>query len=115
MSKLITASIELTKLKSAVTTTAKGTKCIMIPLDQQGVKEVNGKVYFNFNIWENDLQDTYGNTHGIVMQKTKEQISAKEKDVYIGNGKLFKKTETTAPQQQNEPEDLNPPITDLPF
>ena len=115
MSKLILSSIELTKLKSAVTTTAKGTKCIMIPIDQQGIIQTeSGKVYLNFNIWENDQNDQYGNSHGFVMQKTKEQIAAKEKDVYFGNGKTYVKEAPKVTQIQELP-DLNNPSDDLPF
>jgi len=114
MGKLIFSSIELSKLKSAVTTTAKGTKCLMIPIDQQGIIQTeSGKVYLNFNIWENDQVDQYGNSHGFVHQQTKEQIAAKEKSVYIGNGKTYvkdaPKVETTHDESKSIADD------DLPF
>jgi hypothetical protein len=36
----------------------------------------------------NDEQDKYGNNVAISLQQTKEQREAKEKRVYVGNGKV---------------------------
>lgn len=42
--------------------------------------------YYNASI--NDELDKYGNNVAITLQQTKEQREAKEKKVYVGNGKV---------------------------
>ena len=101
MAKSISASIDLAKLKSAPYTTSKGTKCIMIPLDQNGIYSGEKGTYLNISIWRNDEKDKYENDTSISISQSKEQVNSGEKPVYIGNGKVVweshkKDTETPA-------------------
>lgn len=59
-----------------------------IPKESIKVAE-NGQKYISIVIAESNEPDQYGNTHYIVMSQTKEQREAKEKRVYIGNGKSY--------------------------
>jgi hypothetical protein len=43
--KSYSGSVAFTKLKSAITTTAKGTKCLLIPIDDNHLYEKDGAVY----------------------------------------------------------------------
>lgn len=103
MAKPLKGSIELSKLKSAITTTAKGTKCIMIPLDQKGInlfKET--RVFLNFNLWEKEGE------YSIALNKEKEETET----IYIGNAKyeIAKSNTPSGPEPiTNDNED------DLPF
>ena len=52
-----------------------------------GIKQEDGTYkYYTASI--NDEQDKYGNNVAITLQQTKEQREAKEKKVYVGNGKV---------------------------
>jgi hypothetical protein len=87
MSKLVTASIDVTKIvKSLLITGKKGT-------------------YLNLSIWFNDEPDQYGNDCSI-QQTTKKD----EPKIFLGNGKYYKKEEAPAQQTQAEI-----PNDDLPF
>lgn len=72
MSKLIGASIDLSKIdKSRI------------------IEGKNGAKYYNITISVNDEKDKYGNDCAITQGQTKEEREAKEKKVYLGNGKTF--------------------------
>ena len=71
MSKLISASIDLSKI------------------DKSKIVEKNGAKYYNITISLNDEKDKYGNDCAIMQEQTKEERLAKEKKVYLGNGKIF--------------------------
>lgn len=51
------------------------------------IKGADGK-YINYTASINDELDKYGNNVAITVQQTKEQREAKEKKVYVGNGKV---------------------------
>ena len=52
-----------------------------------GIKQEDGTYkYYTASI--NDELDKYGNNVAITLQQTKEQREAKEKKVYVGNGKV---------------------------
>ncbi len=54
----------------------------------------------------NDEQDKYGNNVAITLQQTKEQREAKEKRVYVGNGKVAwtnGKIEVATKKEENLP------------
>ena len=69
MSKLISASIDVTKIdKSRLFKGKKGT-------------------YLSLDIWVNDEEDQYGNTVSINESLTSEEREAGTKKNYIGNGK----------------------------
>ena len=70
MNKLITASIDVTKIdKSRLITGKKGT-------------------YLNLTIWVNDKNDQFGNDVSIEQKTEKGQTK-----IYLGNGKTYTKTE----------------------
>jgi hypothetical protein len=81
MSKLVTASIDVTKIvKHLLITGKKGT-------------------YLNLSIWFNDEPDQYGNDCSI-QQTTKKD----EPKIFLGNGKYYKKEAPPMPAH-SEPED----------
>lgn len=94
MSKLLTGSIELTKI------------------DKSKIVEKNGRKWLNISVWLNDDKDQYGNCASI-------QISAKkdEPKIYIGNLKEYEQNKdvpnsTSIPSNQ---QGSNVPGDDLPF
>jgi hypothetical protein len=86
MAKILTGSIDLTKLKSAKHTTEKGTECLLIPIEQDGLfASDKGSVYLNLNIFDADEEDKYGNTANVSINQSKEQRESKEPKTYLGN------------------------------
>jgi hypothetical protein len=81
MSKLLTGSIELTKI------------------DKTKIVEKDGRKWLNITVWLNDEKDKYGNCASI-------QISAKKEEpkIYIGNLKEYeaKPTPDATPQPASE-------------
>lgn len=61
-------SIALTKLQSAIITTKKGAKCLLIPIEKNYLTEKDGAIYMNCNVVVKDEIDQYGN-HGFISQK----------------------------------------------
>ena len=49
----------------------------------------NGKIYTKIVADERKEVDTYGNTHSVYMNQSKEERAAKEKKTFIGSGKEF--------------------------
>lgn len=90
--KIVSMSIELTKLKSAKTKTKKGTPCLMIPLDQpgiiQGSEDKGGRVYLNTTIGLFDEKNEYDQDAATWIAQSKEEREAKEDRTYIGNGRI---------------------------
>ena len=123
MAKIIDASIDFQKIQSARFKTQKGTECILIPINQDGIGVgKDGKLFLNIDITCNDEANQYGQDTSISLKRTKEQSEAKAPKVYIGNGKTVWSSE--APKQDAakkanvEPENLvNPNFSesDLPF
>ena len=71
MSKIIAASIDLTKL------------------DKSRIKPgKNGAEYYDISIILNDQPNQYGQDASITTGQTKEERAAKVKATYIGNGKI---------------------------
>lgn len=85
--------------------------------DKNGNPFKNGAKYYNLQIFVNDDIDQYGNNVGVCDTQTKEQREAKEKKVYLGNGKRIwssaAKTGTayTPPKEEKKEVDLD----NLPF
>lgn len=97
MSKIIAASVDLTKIdKSRI------------------VEGKNGAKYYNISIILNDEKDTYGNDCAITEGQTKEERAAKMKAKYIGNGKVVYESQQTAPAK-NWPFANQSSSDDLPF
>jgi len=85
MNKLLTASIDVTKIQKALLITGKkGT-------------------YLNLSIWFNDKPDQFGNDCS-VQQTTKKD----EPKIFLGNGKFYKANEKPAekPKAEDVPDDL---------
>lgn len=72
MSKIIAASIDLTKIDRT-----------------RIVKGKNGAEYYNITIICNDTADQYNNDTSIQQGQTKEEREAKAAKVYLGNGKTI--------------------------
>ena len=71
MAKLISASIDLSKI------------------DKSKIKEKDGHKYYDITIALNDEKDKYGNDCAITEGQTKEERLDKVKKVYLGNGKII--------------------------
>ena len=72
MSKIISASIDLSKIDKSKIKAGKA-----------------GQKYYNISIILNDEKDQYGNDISVVEGQTKEEREAKTKKVYLGNGKTI--------------------------
>jgi hypothetical protein len=70
MARIISASIDLTKIDKSKINNHK-----------------NGSAYYNIDIFIKDEKDQYGNDCAISQSQSKEEREAKDKKVYIGNGK----------------------------
>lgn len=85
MGKLITASIDVTKInKSMLITGKKGT-------------------YLNLTIWVNDEPDQFGNDVSFEQRTEKGQPK-----IYLGNGKTYKPQSQHQSSVQNEPPENDP-------
>lgn len=83
MSKLITASIDVTKIeKNLLYKGKKGT-------------------YLKLSIWQNDTPDQYGNDFSIQQTTGKD-----EPKIFLGNGKYYTPQEAPQEAPKNEPDDL---------
>jgi hypothetical protein len=60
-----------------------------IPKEAITTSKTNGKKYLSLIVDERKEKDNYGNTHSVALSQTKEQREAKEKKVYLGNGKEY--------------------------
>lgn len=102
MAKNLVGSIKLHELKHAITKTPKGTPCIMIPLEQDGIFKPEGKdtVYLNVAVFVADTDDTYGNRASVTIGQSKEERLAGKNKVYIGNLKQIWEGEANS-QNQN--------------
>lgn len=58
--KRLSGSLALTKLQSAVITTKKGNKAILIPIDANYLVEKDGAIYLNVGVVVREEQDQYG-------------------------------------------------------
>lgn len=87
--KIISASIDLTKIDKSKINNHK-----------------NGGAYYNIEIFIKDEKDQYGNDCAISQSQSKEQREAKEKKVYIGNGKSVYDSNASVKSEER---------TDLPF
>lgn len=94
--KNYSGSIALTKMQSAIITTKKGTKAILLPIDANYFTEKDGAVYLNVGVVVRDEQDQYGQngfiSHKLSSEKYKELGAEKAKEVnlpILGNIKDF--------------------------
>lgn len=120
--KFYSGSIALTKLKSALITTKKGNRAILIDLESNYLQEKDGAVYIPISVAVKDEEDKYGQ-HGFISQsvsseKYKELGKEKVRELglpILGNIKNFSNSsdsENIVIQQGiTDPEDDD----DLPF
>lgn len=125
--KVYAGSLALTKMKSAIITTKKGNKAILLPIDENYFTEKDGAVYVNVSVIVREEQDTYGQ-NGFISQKLptdkyKELGAEKGKEIgnalpILGNIKHFENVSsqndssgTTQIQGQVNPEDSD----EIPF
>lgn len=121
--KTLSGSIALTKMTSAIITTKKGNKAILLPIDENYFTEKDGAVYLNVNVIVRDEQDTYGQ-NGFISQKldtAKYKELGKEKAnelklPILGNIKDFSSGGNDAANTTHYAEPMNPEEDDdLPF
>lgn len=88
-------------------------------IPKEAIKKAdNGKMYISIVIAEGKEPDAYDNTHYIYLSQTKEQRDAKEKKIYIGNGKAYQPKATapvTVEQVAEMPAISAEDVDDLPF
>ena len=117
------ASIALTKLHSAIITTKKGAKCILIPIEANYLTEKDDAVYLNLNILVRAEPDTLGQDgfigHKLSSEKYKELGAEKAKEIklpIIGNIKHFAPQNNDSENTTHIAEPMNPEEDDdLPF
>lgn len=89
-----------------------------IPKDAGYIKiGKDGKKYISIVIAEGKEPDAFDNTHYIYLSQTKEQREAKEKKIYLGNGKAYQpKTAPVSVEDVSEmPTATAADVDDLPF
>lgn len=120
--KNYSGSIALSKLQSAIITTKKGAKCILIPLDANYLTEKDGAVYMNCNVVVKDEQDQYGQNGFIAQKMDAEKYKALGKEKaneiklpILGNIKDFGSGGNDASGTTHVAMPINPEEDDLPF
>jgi hypothetical protein len=119
--KRLSGSIALTKLQSAVITTKKGNKAILIPIDANYLIEKDGAIYLNVGVVVRDEQDQYGQngfiSHQLGSDKYKElgkEIAQELKLPILGNIKDFSgSNDSEGATYIAEP--INPEEDEMPF
>lgn len=119
--KRLSGSIALTKLQSAVITTKKGNKAILIPIDANYLIEKDGAIYLNVGVVVRDEQDQYGQngfiSHQLGSDKYKELGKEKAQELklpILGNIKDFSgSNDSEGATYIAEP--IDPEESDLPF
>lgn len=116
-------SIALTKLQSAIITTKKGAKCILIPIEANYLTEKDGAIYMNCNVVIREEEDKYGQ-NGFISQKMSSEkykelgaeIAKEVKLPILGNVKNFANTSNDAAGTTQIDEPINAEDSDdLPF
>ncbi len=120
--KNYSGSIALTKLQSAIITTKKGARCILIPIEENYLTEKDGAIYLNCGVLVREEADQYGN-HGFVSQRLSSEKYKELGDVakelklpILGNIRNFQNSgNDNAGVAQVSQEPMNPETDDLPF
>ncbi len=115
-------SIALTKLESAIITTKKGAKCILIPINANYLTEKDGSVYMNCNVVVREEVDQYGQNGFIAQKLDSETYKTLGKDKaneiklpILGNIKHFAAQNNDNAGTTHVAEPINPEEDDLPF
>jgi hypothetical protein len=120
--KVYAGSLALTKLQSAIITTKKGSKCLLLPIEANYFTEKDGAIYLNCSVIVRDEQDQYGQ-NGFVSQKLdtekyKELGAEKAKEIklpILGNIKHFENSGNDSAGTTQVEGTVNPEEDDLPF
>lgn len=120
--KVYAGSLALTKLQSAIITTKKGAKCLLIPIDANHFTEKDGAVYLNCSVIVRDEPDQYGQ-NGFISQKLdaekyKSLGAEKAKEIklpILGNIKHFENSGNDSAGVAQIDGQVNPEEDDLPF
>lgn len=127
MSKNFDIKINLRKLKSEVITTKKGTKCIIIPIQENMLFENDKSIYLELTAWElseqKEIKENSGffNTH-LVKQKLEKEVyqnlsaEAKKNIPIIGNVTEYRgggSNNTPVESETVQPQDIDD--DDIPF
>lgn len=120
--RILQGSIALTKMQSAIITTKKGAKCILMPIDANYFTEKDGAVYLNCSVVVREEADQYGQ-NGFISQKLdatkyKELGAEKAKEIklpILGNIKDFAKQNNDNAGATQIEGTINPEEDDLPF
>ena len=116
-------SIALTKLHSAIITTKKGEKCILIPIEANFLTEKDGAIYLDCNVFVRAEPDQY-DQNGFIGQKLssekyKELGAEKAKEIklpILGNIKHFAPQNNDSENTTHIAQPMNPEEEDdLPF
>ena len=73
----------------------------------------NGAKYYNITVVVIDGKDQYGNDCAFQQGQTKEEREAKERKVYLGNGKTIYNNDGQS--QSSKPQDKKDDLENLPF
>jgi len=119
--KVLSGSLALTKMQSAIITTKKGAKCILLPIESNYLTEKDGAIYLNISVIVREEADQYGQ-NGFISQKLdtakyKELGAEKAKEIklpILGNIKDFGQsqgdivgvTQIDTPMNAEESDDL---------
>lgn len=117
MKKNYFGSIEITKMKAAIFTTQRGTRCILLPIKENHLHEfAEGRFEMPVNILIHEEKDKYGNSGFIGQRLPSEEYKAltdeQRKEIklpILGNFKDFSQDSNSKPAQEAITED------DLPF
>jgi len=120
--KVYSGSIAVTKLQSAIITTKKGAKCLLVPIDANYFTEKDGAVYLNCSVIIREEQDQYGQD-GFISQKLDtekykelgKEEAQKIKLPILGNIKHFANSGNDAGGATEIQGNVNPEEDDLPF
>ena len=85
-----------------------GASIDLLKIDKSKIKNhANGSKYYSLTLILDDEPDQYGNHLSIIEPQTKEQRDAKEKKVYIGNGKVLVGNKKPAPSKGKQEVKMN--------
>lgn len=119
--KILSGSIALTKLKSALITTKKGTRALLVSIPDNYLVEKDGAVYLPVSVFVRDEQDEYGQNGFIGQSVSSETYKELGKDKVkelglpiLGNIKHFDNNNDAA-GTTNVAGAIDPEEDDLPF
>ena len=120
--KIYSGSLALTKLHSAIITTKKGNRAIVIPIEDNYLIEKDGAVYMQTSTIVKDEQDHYGQ-NGFISQSVSSEIykelgKDKVKELalpILGNIKNFQQNTNDSVGSTTYEGVIDPEDDDLPF